>query len=68
MKKAIMALSLLLACAFAGCDLGGAPSDNDNNNAGSQTAYVMTPSTQPGRTTVRTTRHLPAPRPNAPSR
>ena len=29
---------------------------------------VITPSTQPGRTTVRITRHLPAPRPNAPSR
>ena len=29
---------------------------------------VITPSTQPGSTTVRITRHLPAPRPNAPSR
>ena len=29
---------------------------------------VITPSTQPGKTTVRITRHLPAPRPNAPSR
>ena len=29
---------------------------------------VMMPSTQPGKTTVRITRHLPAPRPNAPSR
>ena len=29
---------------------------------------VMTPSMQPGSTTVRTTRHLPAPSPNAPSR
>ncbi|MBQ3506223.1 MAG: hypothetical protein IJA89_05580 [Clostridia bacterium] len=48
MKKAIMALSLLLACAFAGCDLGGAPSDNDNNNADSQTAYAYDASESTG--------------------